>query len=285
MIILAFLPYFFTATIYHFHLHAWQFSKLNWDNFKNLLLDFSPFAPLTDKLSFKYLGWGMGVVAIFTMISQLREKTFFVIFTAGYFIFALIVTNIYHLYHPRFMIILLPFYYLFLTEGIFAFRNKMGYFFFGILIIISLISFTHYESWNKKTDWRKISCYLEESVNKNDRIFIQPLWEKISLKYYIPDIENRLLKLEDIYNKKYEKFLLVIEYNYETPAKAFKTLRRFEDLGYKISEVKKFEEILIVKLKMGGCGDEFQRNNRHDETRAGSKEGTKRARTISENAD
>jgi len=122
-----------------------------------------------------------------------------------------------------------------------------------------MFSLIHYESWNKKPDWRSVAHYLQDSRNGEDKIFIQPPWGKISLEYYIPHVEKRLLELRDIYNKKYKEFLLVVEYNYKNPVRTFEILKRVGNQGYSILNIKEFERIWLVKMKLTGGNYESKR--------------------------
>ncbi|MCD6080819.1 MAG: glycosyltransferase family 39 protein [Candidatus Omnitrophica bacterium] len=259
VIVLAFIPYFFAATIHHMHLHPWQFSLLNWQNLKNLILEFSPFAPLTKSPSLKYLNWVIGFLVIYGIICGFKKMRFLPFFTIGYISIVFIITTVTPLYHHRFMIAILPFYYLFLVIAVFNLGKSFSTIFYSCVIILSMFSLIHYESWNKKPDWRSVAHYLQDSRNREDKIFIQPPWEKISLEYYIPHVEKRLLKLRDIYNKKYKEFLLVVEYNYKNPVRTFEILKQVRNLRYSILDIRDFERIWLVKMKLTGGSYEFKR--------------------------
>ena len=262
VIVLAFLPYFFAATIHHIHFHSWQFSSLNWQNLKNLALEFSPFAPLTKFPSLKYLSWIMGSLVIYGIIWGFRKMRFLPFFTIGYISIVFMITTVISLYHHRFMISILPFYYLFLVIAIFNLGKSFSTIFYSCVIILSIFSLIHYESWNKKPDWRSVAHYLQNYCNREDKIFIQPLWEKITLEYYIPHVEKRLLKLRDVYyNKKYKEFLLVIEYNYKNPVRTFEILKRVGNQGYSILNLREFERVWVVKMKFTGGNYESKRTN------------------------
>lgn len=133
------------------------------------------------------------------------------------FSIVLIYSWIFHsFYQTRYMLFTLPALYLFFSLMIVRFiedthiKKYIKYLMITSIIIASLVSIYIQSTTLQKDDWKGITAYLNQNVNKSDIIFIHPYYQQNAFAYYY---EKSCFGAVDAYNcMSYKKDVFSIDW-------------------------------------------------------------------------
>jgi mannosyltransferase len=140
------------------------------------------------------------VIGIITGYRADREKCFLLVFSMAFILGVSYILSYRMPFHPRFLIILLPFYFLGIgwSNEIFCTLTQRKHTIYAMIVIISLLNvpaLVSYHSGFSKEDWRGFSSTMEQITKENDVVVCMPSYMSTPFDYYYNHERDRTVEL------------------------------------------------------------------------------------------
>ena len=173
------------------------------------------------------------------------------------------------------MIPLLPFYFYFISFALLDVPRKVRYYLEVLLLGIYLLSFSKFESWHIKNDWRDTAEYIKKNwEDKSSYIILKPYWALIPLLYYFPEAKGKIIEKFNDIGKGNLSLWVVLSYGWE---KRILDITCFlnkwgyyikKECFYKGIDIYNFSKMTKFSFKKGE-EDGFEKFRRNDEAGSG----------------